>query len=83
MSEIWRLNLAEFKWSDTGPTGNPFDEAIERNWSNIWLIYGNHIRFASAMGCGGDYGVFAEGRYDLSKTFMEMSDWLELRKRSN
>jgi hypothetical protein len=35
------------------------------------------------MGCGGDYGVFAEGRYDLSKTFMEMSDWLELRKRSN
>ena len=83
MSEIWRLNLAEFKWSDTGSTGNPFDEAIERNWSNIWLIYGNHIRFASAMGCGGDYGVFAEGRYDLSKTFMEMSDWLELRKRSN
>jgi len=81
MSEIWRLNLADFKWNDSGPAGNPFDEAIERKWSNTWLIYGNHIRFASAMGCGGDYGVFAQGRYDLSKTFMEMSDWLKSRKR--
>lgn len=80
MDEIWRLNLADFKWNDKGPEGNPFDEAIERKWSNTWLIYGNHIRFASAMGCGGDYGVFAQGRYDLSKTFMEMSDWLKSRK---
>jgi len=80
MDEIWRLNLADFKWNDKGPLGNPFDEAIERKWSNTWLIYGNHIRFASAMGCGGDYGVFAQGRYDLSKTFMEMSDWLKSRK---
>jgi hypothetical protein len=83
MSEIWQLNLADFKWNDTGPAGNPFDEAIERKWSNTWLIYGNHIRFASAMGGGGDYGVFAQGRYDLSTTLMEMSDWLESRKRSN
>jgi hypothetical protein len=81
MFEIWRLDLAEFKWNDTGPAGNPFDEAIERRWSDTWLIYGNHIRFASAMGCGGDYGVFAQGRYDLSKTFMEMSDWLKTGKR--
>ncbi|UCD31318.1 MAG: hydroxylamine oxidase [Desulfobacterales bacterium] len=81
MNEIWHLNLADFKWKDTGPAGNPFDEAIEKKWSNTWLIYGNHIRFASAMGCGGDYGVFANGRYDLSKTFMEMADWLKARKR--
>jgi len=80
MSEIWRLNLADFKWDDKGSKGNPFDEAIERKWSNTWLIYGNHIRFASAMGCGGDYGVFANGRYYLSETIMEMSDWLKLRK---
>jgi len=75
------LNLAELKWNDTGPAGTPFDEAIERKRSDTWLIYGNHIRFASAMGCGGDYGVFAKGRYDLSKTFMELSEWLKTRKR--
>jgi mono/diheme cytochrome c family protein len=81
MSEIWRLNLADFKWSVTGPEGNPFDEAIERKWSRTWLIYGNHIRFASAMGGGGDYGVFANGRYYMSEANMEMSDWLKLRKK--
>ena len=50
-------------------------------WRIFGLIYANHIRFASAMGFGGDYGVFSKGRYDLSKTFMEMSDWLKSRKR--
>jgi hydroxylamine dehydrogenase len=83
MDEIWRLNLAGFKWSNTESSGNPFDEAIERKWSNSWLIYSNNVRFASAMGCGGDYGVFANGRYYLSETIMEMSDWLNFRKRSN
>jgi hydroxylamine dehydrogenase len=81
MAEIWRLNLANFKWNVKGPEGNPFDEAIERKWSKTWLIYGNHIRFASAMGCGGDYGVFSEGRYDLARTIFEIQDWLELRER--
>ncbi|MEJ2658600.1 MAG: multiheme c-type cytochrome, partial [Desulfobacterales bacterium] len=80
MTEIWRSNLADFKWDSKSPKGNPFDEAIERKWSRTWLIYGNHIRFASAMGCGGDYGVFAEGRYELSNTIFEMADWLKLRK---
>ncbi len=82
MSKIWQLNLAHFKWTDKGPKGNPFDEAIERKWSNTWLFYGNHIRFASAMGFGGDYGVFDKGRYDLSKTLMEMAQWLNDRKQS-
>jgi hydroxylamine dehydrogenase len=80
MSEIWQSGLADFKWKAAGPAGNPFDEAIERKWSNTWLIYSNHIRFASAMGCGGDYGVFAKGRYDLSESFMEMSDWFKTKK---
>ena len=80
MTQIWELNLANFKWNAKGPEGNPFDEAIERKWSSTWLIYGNHIRFSSAMGCGGDYGVFAQGRYDLARTIFEIQDWLELRK---
>jgi hypothetical protein len=32
------------------------------------------------MGCGGDYGVFADGRYELNKAVMDMQDWLDLRK---
>jgi len=35
---------------------------------------------STAMGGGGDYGVFADGRYHLMKTVREMEDWLELRK---
>jgi hydroxylamine dehydrogenase len=80
MTQIWRLDLADFKWDAKGPEGNPFDEAIEKKWSKTWLIYGNHIRFATAMGCGGDYGVFAQGRYDLARTIFEIQDWLELRE---
>jgi hypothetical protein len=81
MTRIWQLDLAHFKSNAKGPEGNPFDEAIERKWSKTWLIYGNHIRFATAMGCGGDYGVFAQGRYDLARTIFEIHDWLELRKK--
>jgi len=33
------------------------------------------------MGGGGDYGVFADGRYHLSKTLWELNDWLEMRKK--
>jgi len=28
------------------------------------------------MGCGGDYGVFADGRYELNKAVMDLHDWL-------
>lgn len=80
MEKIWELGLAEFAWKDDRPVGSPFDEAIERTWSNTWLFYANHIRFASAMGCGGDYGVFSSGSYDLSATLMEMLDWLKFRE---
>jgi hypothetical protein len=32
------------------------------------------------MGSGGDYGVFSDGRYQLSKSLMELNDWIDLRK---
>jgi hypothetical protein len=78
MSEIWRAKLAV--GLDQPFSGNPFDEAIEKKWTDTWLLYANTIRFASAMGGGGDYTVYAGGRYQLSKTLLELSDWLALRK---
>ena len=71
MQEIWEKGYAA--------ADNPFDEAPERLWSDNWLIYANTIRFASAMGCGGDYGVFADGRYSLSSNVFQLHDWLMLR----
>jgi hypothetical protein len=76
MKRIWKQGLAG--GIDAGD--NPFDEAIERKWSDIWLFYANTIRFASAMSGGGDYGVFADGRYHLSKHILELNDWLKLHK---
>jgi hypothetical protein len=78
MSEIWRSKLAVGLGARA--FGNPFDEAIEKKWTDTWLLYANTIRFASAMGGGGDYAVYAGGRYQLSKTLLELSDWLALRK---
>ena len=61
--------------------GSIFDEYIERRWSDIWLLYANNIRFVAAMAGGGDYGVFEDGRYHLTKSLMEMQDWLQTRNR--
>ncbi|PIE71506.1 MAG: hydroxylamine oxidase [Deltaproteobacteria bacterium] len=63
--------------------GNPFDEAIERMWCDGWLFYATTIRFTSAMAGGGDYGVFADGRYHLSGTQIRMHDWLAQRRLIN
>ena len=71
MQDIWQRALANRQ-------DNPYDEAIERRWSETWLFYSNTIRFASAMAGGGDYGVFAGGRYQLSQTLLELNDWLNL-----
>jgi hydroxylamine dehydrogenase len=76
MTDIWAAGLA----SGLKQNASPFDEAIERRWADTWLIYANTIRFASAMGGGGDYGVFADGRYELNKATMDLQDWLELRR---
>jgi hypothetical protein len=44
-------------------------------------LYANTVRFASAMGGGGDYVVHAGGRYQLSKTVLEPGDWLAVPRR--
>jgi hypothetical protein len=74
MGDIWREELADFK-------ANPFDEAIEKKWTDTWQLYANTTRFASAMGGGGDYGVYAGGRYQLTQALLELNDWLKLRKK--
>lgn len=76
MMEIWKLGLAV----NLEKGGNPFDEFIEKVWSDVWLFYANTVRFASAMGGGGDYGVFADGRYHMMKAVRELEDWLQSRK---
>jgi hydroxylamine dehydrogenase len=50
-----------------------FDEAIEKKWVEQWLFFANSTRYASAMG-GADYGVFANGRWSMSKNIQEMLD---------
>ena len=74
MRDIWQKSLADFNT-------NPFDEAVEKKWTDIWQFYANTTRFASAMGCGGDYGVYADGRYQLSQALLEMNDWRVLQEK--
>jgi len=73
MQRIWDQGLAQGLQDGQ----SPFDEHMEKTWSRIWLINANKIRFASAMAGGGDYGVFAQGRYELSNTLAQMHDWLQ------
>jgi hypothetical protein len=55
-----------------------FNESIEKKWIEQWLFFANSTRFASAM-MGADYGVFANGRWHMSKNVHEMEDWLEFK----
>jgi hypothetical protein len=57
---------------------NIFDEKTERMWTTIWLFYANSTRFASAMAGGGDYGVFANGRYQTTEQMTRLLDQLQL-----
>ena len=77
MGEVWKNGLAE----GLSANANPFDEFPERLWADNWLFYANTVRFASAMAGGGDYGVFAGGRYQLSGSIAELADWWKARKR--
>ncbi len=70
MSKIWEKGLAD--------QGNMFDEEPERLWTSLWLFYNNSTRFASAMAGGGDYGVFANGRYQGTEQLFRLKSWLEL-----
>jgi len=74
MKDIWQAGYAD-------ADANPFDEAIEKKWTDAWQFYANGIRFASAMGGGGDYGVYADGRYQLTQALLEMNDWLNLHRK--
>jgi hydroxylamine dehydrogenase len=78
MAEIWEKGIAQ----GLPQKASIFDEAVERKWSTIFLYYGNTIRFASAMAGGGDYGVFANGRYMMSREIMDLKDWLDTATRS-
>ncbi|PLX42551.1 MAG: hydroxylamine oxidase [Deltaproteobacteria bacterium] len=73
VAQAWEKGYAN------GPAtgGSPFDEAIEMKWVKSWLFYANSTRFAAAMG-GADYGVFQNGRFQLSETIEEMKDWLKI-----
>jgi hydroxylamine dehydrogenase len=57
-----------------------FDEAIERKWVEQWLFFANSTRYSSAM-MGADYGVFANGRWYMSRNIQEMMDWLEFKQK--
>ena len=74
MKDIWQKGLADFNT-------NPFDEAIEKKWTDAWQLYANTTRFASAMGGGGDYGVYAGGRYQLTQALLEINDWRTVREK--
>jgi hydroxylamine dehydrogenase len=76
MAEAWNRGYARGLDQDD----NPFDEHGERLWSDAWLLYANTIRFSSAMAGGGDYTVFADGHYQLSRTLVDLQAWLENRK---
>jgi hypothetical protein len=71
MQEIWEKGYAD--------AADPFDEAVEKQWSENWLFWANTVRLASAMGGGGDYGVFADGRFQLSQNVTDLQDWLDWR----
>ena len=75
MTEIWDNGFA----SGLHKGESIFDEYIERRWSDAWLLYANNIRFVSAMAGGGDYGVFEDGRYHLSKALMDLQQWKTMR----
>ena len=55
-----------------------FNEAIEKEWVEQWLFYANTTRYAAAM-IGADYGVFANGRWQMSKNVQEMMDRLSFK----
>ncbi len=39
IQDAWKRGMA----TNYDKGGNPFDESIERNWTDIWLLYANNI----------------------------------------
>ncbi len=74
LSDIWGQGFEQGL-----PHGkNIFDQEAERMWTTVWLFYANSTRFASAMAGGGDYGVFANGRYQSSEQITKLFERLKL-----
>ena len=74
LMDIWNGGYAEGL-----PQGkNIFDEEPERIWTSLWLFHTNSTRFASAMAGGGDYGVFANGRYQTTGQLYKLVDYLRV-----
>lgn len=75
------MDIWEGDYAHGLPQGaNIFDEEAERMWTSIWLFYANSTRFASAMAGGGDYGVFADGRYQTTEQLYRLNDYLKFRE---
>jgi hypothetical protein len=72
MQKAWDEKLADNKT-------DLFDEALEKQWVEQWLFFGNSTRFASAM-LGADYGVFSDGRWAESKNIEQMLDHMKFLK---
>ena len=77
LMQIWEKGHA----SGLPQKDNIFDEEPERMWTTIWLFYANSTRFASAMAGGGDYGVFANGRYQTTEQLYSLDELAKLRER--
>lgn len=69
--KAWEKGIAK----GPGAGDNMFNELIEKYWVRHWLFYANSIRFASAM-MGADYGVFHNGRWELSENIVKMAELL-------
>jgi hydroxylamine dehydrogenase len=74
LSDIWAGDFEQGLYQG----GNIFDEEAERMWTSVWLFYANSTRFASAMAGGGDYGVFAKGRYQTTEQLTNLLERLRL-----
>jgi hydroxylamine dehydrogenase len=76
MSRAWETGLAK------GPAqgASPFDEYIERIWCEQWLFHANSVRLAAAM-LGSDYGVFDQGRWDLTRGMQRIFEKLKKSKK--
>lgn len=65
MTRLWEQGRAD--------PANIFDEYLEKVWTDTWFFYASHVRFTSAMAGGGDYGVFADGRYFFKQATTELA----------
>lgn len=61
IKSAWHKGIAQ----GPGQKGNPFDEYIEKVWTQLWLFYANATRLSSAM-MGADYGAFEGGRWQMT-----------------